>query len=352
MIWNFTRELPATAVQPRTTPAPSATEAYEAGRKYGRSETDKEFAGLSPSQQRKRLRALRKEIGSKRCGLDKSISEMDAELNRLSRVITAFTDLDAWGRGFLRFQKPSGSLFHELRKAVSDRTVLDLNDWRAKTPADDYEQELFQDANVFVIEHDWWSAINKAEEFAGGSFRLPFDICIFEFVISGRPVIALATNYGELIEDPSRNEILMQIAVKSLVGWAFSVEIYSHSGDGWTPIKQKWDDPYTNLVRLLGEQIKAACVALEAEVATSTMIRAPHAGAGRERTEFPPVEYRTISLRKKARAAELPGGTGKPGRRLHFRRGHWRHLPTLKTWVRWTMVGDPDLGFIEKEYRL
>jgi hypothetical protein len=38
--------------------------------------------------------------------------------------------------------------------------------------------------------------------------------------------------------------------------------------------------------------------------------------------------------------------------RLHFRRRHWRHFVNHKTWIKWTLVGDPDLGFIDKDYRL
>jgi hypothetical protein len=30
----------------------------------------------------------------------------------------------------------------------------------------------------------------------------------------------------------------------------------------------------------------------------------------------------------------------------------WRHFVSHKTWIKWTLVGDPDLGFIDKEYRL
>lgn len=26
--------------------------------------------------------------------------------------------------------------------------------------------------------------------------------------------------------------------------------------------------------------------------------------------------------------------------------------PTFKSWIRWCLVGDPDLGFVDKDYRL
>lgn len=37
---------------------------------------------------------------------------------------------------------------------------------------------------------------------------------------------------------------------------------------------------------------------------------------------------------------------------LHFRRGHWRHYGEYKTWIKWMLVGDPELGFVDKMYKL
>jgi hypothetical protein len=48
------------------------------------------------------------------------------------------------------------------------------------------------------------------------------------------------------------------------------------------------------------------------------------------------------------RSARPPGANRK---RLHLRRGHWRHFATYRTWIKWMMVGNPDLGFVDKEYR-
>lgn len=40
-------------------------------------------------------------------------------------------------------------------------------------------------------------------------------------------------------------------------------------------------------------------------------------------------------------------------RRLHFVRGHWRHYENgRKSWLKPFFRGTPDLGFIDKEYRL
>lgn len=37
---------------------------------------------------------------------------------------------------------------------------------------------------------------------------------------------------------------------------------------------------------------------------------------------------------------------------MHFRRGHWRHYQDHRTWIKWCLVGDPDLGFVDKHYKL
>lgn len=63
--------------------------------------------------------------------------------------------------------------------------------------------------------------------------------------------------------------------------------------------------------------------------------------------------HHVISLaNRRNRPAALGGDGSSRRRRLHFRRGHWRHFETHKTWIKWMLVGDPDLGFVEKEYRL
>lgn len=73
--------------------------------------------------------------------------------------------------------------------------------------------------------------------------------------------------------------------------------------------------------------------------------------------KMPLYDYHVVSLAARKRyAARLP----EPGDqdverrhvRLHFVRGHWRHYENHKVFIKWHMRGDPDLGFIDKEYRL
>jgi len=74
----------------------------------------------------------------------------------------------------------------------------------------------------------------------------------------------------------------------------------------------------------------------------------------RERNHKPPLlAYHVVDLDRKNSGAGGPTAEAAARAiRLHFRRGHWRHLDTGKVWVNWCLVGNPDLGWVDKEYRI
>lgn len=103
--------------------------------------------------------------------------------------------------------------------------------------------------------------------------------------------------------------------------------------------------------------IRAICVALEAEVAATEVVRTPHKlNHARERRGRQPIfSYHTVNLARRSRVERLPADADHEPAwrvRLHFRRGHWRHFENHKTWIKWMLVGDPDLGFVDKHYKL
>jgi hypothetical protein len=102
------------------------------------------------------------------------------------------------------------------------------------------------------------------------------------------------------------------------------------------------------------KQIRAISIALDAEVASHDVVRAPTALNERrqKKGELPLYDYRIIKLHGRILRGHAPGTGSHRSPRLHFRRGHWRHYQAHKTWIRWTLVGDPELGFIDKAYRL
>jgi len=194
--------------------------------------------------------------------------------------------------------------------------------------------------HTFVMRHDWAAAFRDAEGFDGEWF-LPFDYCCFEFRICGRTVFAMALPRGEMADDENDTENGFLIAIQ--VGEFWFVPQHDIS---------RWESgPLATLIR---SQIRAACIALEAEIAIATVVRVPEplnrkrSAKGRTRL----VDHHIIDLARRHRVE--PGTEVKTGRsvRLHFRRGHWRHYESHKTWIRWTLVGNPDLGFVDSHYAL
>jgi len=187
----------------------------------------------------------------------------------------------------------------------------------------------------FVVEHDWAAAFHGAEGLTHqAQVRLPYPLCVFEFVISERRVAIIANEF--------RDDIYrLMPALESKHGWTFL----------------NFSTPYLSAVKdLVEKSIHAICVALEAEVAETEVVRAPHKlNRARDRRGKALVpEYRVVRLARRTRVAPLPEVSQESHRgvRLHFRRGHWRHFDSHKTWIKWTLVGDPDLGFVDKHYRL
>lgn len=70
---------------------------------------------------------------------------------------------------------------------------------------------------------------------------------------------------------------------------------------------------------------------------------------GKKPSEY---EWRTVKIKPPVERAEQKGGTHSSPR-LHERRGHWRLCPSGKqVWVKSCLVGDPDKGVIEKDYKV
>jgi hypothetical protein len=183
----------------------------------------------------------------------------------------------------------------------------------------------------FVVQHDWAGAFKNAADYADGSFNLPYEMCAFEFRISGRSVTVLAFQGDE--QSPT-------------------FTTYAQFGHHWISGEDNEKLPFNEFAMA---QIKAICIALDAEVATRNVVRAPNALNKKraEKGQIPLYSYHVVSLNRQHRISNLAGGNSNGTRkRLHFRRGHWRHYAESKTWIRWTLVGNPELGFIDKEYRL
>jgi hypothetical protein len=292
--------------------------------------------------------------------LDQTTSELrdvegDFQLAEARLIMAEFAD---WQNNGLRLEKRTSSSLHHLLDALRAKEVRlpffeltipgtaasldDIRTWDISEGDGDQIQS-------FVIQHDWASAFAKAVDFAGADLKLPFPSVCFEFRISGKNVCAL-------VNEEADDSKILAICVEGKRGWAVPQHMYRKIADGpWLAPEGK-PDRFELIKDLIIGQIRAICISLDAEVSTTELIRAPlklnRSRQKRGRTAL--ADFHIVRLAHRHRALPLPDKAAEPGtrKRLHFRRGHWRHFNNHKTWIRWTLVGDPDLGFIDKHYRL
>lgn len=264
-----------------------------------------------------------------------------SDLARLRQIERIIADIVAWNKSVsVRLEKPHGSVLHKLKDALIEGRVANIAEIEGAVTSETCATTLayFERASVFVVQHDWAQAFAGAKDFdKNAEVKLPFEKCVFEFRINGRSVIASVFN-----DDTLPTGRGMTLAVSSVDDWFIFDAAYHERPQLW---------------RTINEAVYAICVALEAEVATTEVVRAPHRlnHARERRGRAPLVSFHIVDLARRTRAAMLPRDLHEPPshrKRLHFRRGHWRHYAESKTWIKWTLVGDPDLGWVDKEYRL
>lgn len=300
-----------------------------------------EIKGMDPKAKVAYVQKRRAEIILDVTASDRRLKELKTEMAALKQREEQLGDLAIWSaESGLKIERPDGPSFRKLRKAVAEgRTAYLGKDPMATAPALDFEKEVFRHAEILVIEHDWAAAFSGSN-IESATIRLPYDVCAFEFKFAGRAVIAFAIQ--------ADTDILFCPAICCGDLWIMTDFVFPLDFD-------PTDERTSCMIELLGElseQIKAACIALDAEVAEATTVREAHSGSGSGSSQ-PLKAHHVVSLaNRRARPAALGGDGSGRRRRLHFRRGHWRHFETHKTWIKWMLVGDPDLGFVEKEYRL
>lgn len=188
----------------------------------------------------------------------------------------------------------------------------------------------------FVVKHDWAAAFKDSlGTVADSELKLPYPVTAFEFKISGRVMIVMAF-------DPS--------ATNGKLDFQYFVKAKNKFWIGYSSSQGTYKS-----MRFALDQVRAICVMLDSHIAETTVIRQPFKLQEKRRKAGKPAlnDYHVIDLSKRHLAQRAPASEPS-GRhmRCHFRRGHWRHYVQHKTWINWTIVGDPDLGFVEKEYRL
>lgn len=284
---------------------------------------------------------------------------MTEALSRIGDTIKSeemMAELIPWVSGPLKLARAQGTALHKLREVwKSGNVAAPAGDDFTRDPS--LDMKAFDvDYQVFVIEHDWAAAFKGAKDFEGGEIALPYSCTAFEFYISGKRVITL------MIAPDDAESIACVPVVQTSTGrwampWAYEYKNGRMLPTGSAPMENPFVAGFQRVADIIGETVRAVCISLEAEIAETTVVRAPHKmNHQRERKGKPPIlDYHHVSLARRSRAPRLerdPNAEPGPKKRLHFRRGHYRHFPTFKTWIKWCLVGDPDLGFVDKDYRL
>lgn len=201
-------------------------------------------------------------------------------------------------------------------------------------PADP-DAAILLDCQPFILKHDWLALLGPGFDpwDVGNDFRIPFPMTAFEFLVDGRPVVLLCFQ-GD------GNPITMTSVVK----W----------GDAWLFPALPGDKADYHVIQMCWDQVRAACVAMDLGVAVFRERPAPaKLNAKRQRNGNSPIPpLRVVDIAQKHKRVTSDGSHVAGKKRLHFRRGHWRHLDDRKTWIKWMLVGDPELGFVEHHYKL
>lgn len=216
-------------------------------------------------------------------------------------------------------------LAKNLLPVAYNRTISDFKvmaDGMMKSPA-------------IVVKHNWAQALGNLceKEDKVISIKLPYPTCLFEFMVHGKCVIVMAS------EQPD-----------GTVGYLHFVEFEK---DRWFEC-HRTDPELETMMAGLRQQIEAICVALDSEIADTTESHPPEA-LNKKRLKagkLPLRSHHVVDLSKRFKAKRSVPSEDGPARsvRLHWRRGHWRHLPAQRIWINWMLVGNIDLGFVDKHY--
>jgi len=291
----------------------------------------------TPAQRRAMKKTMAKQLATYKA---KSAARR-ADLEERKARIEASIRVREWLHEPVVLQRQDGSALHRMtlaadtgRHFIPKHSTL-AGDGVKEAIGRDYDHAM---PPPFIVTHNWAKAIGPAISEGQHDYKIPYSpLSLFEFRITNRQVMAFVHDDG-------------------------SVDAYAEDGLFWIHVVfEGFGEEEVlgrQLIETLRTQIRAVCIAIDADVAVAETVRVDER-LNRSRIakgRMPMSNHHVVHLAKRTeRPAPLPDDhTGEKRRtpRLHFVRGHWKHYANHKTWVKWFLRGDPDLGFIEKEYRL
>lgn len=214
------------------------------------------------------------------------------------------------------------------------------------------ERLLREKLEVFLVQHRW-ADVFYATEIWEGDLMLPFPVTAFEFLTEGglrAILVVLSNDDGTWPSDGKSVVLLHEHGHGTMARWGVGDLEAVRNFDR----DRETDLGATGFCLSILAHARAMCIALDAGLVDSQSTPAPQRlNKARGKQGRPPVNgYRTVHVMRSRDGGPSNEG-GEHGRvRLHVRRGFMRFAGTPKaTPVRWCLVGNPDLGFIDKLYR-
>jgi len=260
-----------------------------------------------------------------------------AEKKMLVEVLDAL--VAAHNNGGWKLQSNDCSRLHRLFEA-NDSMLMAGTAPKGSQP-ETHRMEIGHDYVPFIVKHDWAAVLGDSDGDKDGNVLLPMPKCAFEFRISGFNVIYL-------VQDPTH------AGYEPIFPDTPKVLLVEAPGRGWIIMDKAKD--FTAYVE---SQFHAACVVLEAQAAKWTKVEAPAALNKKRKSQgkLPLYDFHVIDLSRDRKRYENHGdGTGTTGirHRLHFVRAHDRHYKDkgIVKRIPWHLRGDPELGVVDKLYKL
>lgn len=254
------------------------------------------------------------------------------------------------------------SMVDELRQAMHRPVSSALHQALAAVYGDRAIHWL--DAQVILVGYDVARLFREKVTSSGEGFLLPFDNTVFEFLVDGRPFLAMwsllegVNRLALLSRQDSGNWLAIQFNDKS-GRWALTVQsAEEEAAVKAAPAAERaaWNAWF----QFAYEQIDAICTALEVGLFESVRKRvSPQLNADRARKGKLPLfgfhELR-VPLDRRQPTHQRLSGEQNGSIRLHIRRRHSHRFHTRRGLVTKVLpamwVGNPDLGFVDKHYRL
>lgn len=273
---------------------------------------------------------------------------MGGSANKRERTML-HVSLREWARGELKLEHPQSSSWHHM---VSYEATISTEALSMPVP------------QLFVVERDWARAF-AGYDLSEGDSPLPFDLCCFEFRISGVRVLAIyQESYDEMHCIYGRGGV-----------WVCDDYVYSIATGHARAHNHKVDNiEFPRVAKLVRDNVRVACIMIDADIAETQPRKVGEALVAKRKKEGkpPPRDHYVIDLKRRHRhEPRSPGYIASAGglrapQRGHFRRGTWVHYHDdrgqvkytddkgnvlSRTWRHWHFAGDPN-NVIEREYKL